>query len=431
MSLLDFKFKNTDFNNKKIQDLSDNPSSDGLSAAELKAYFDQIPMMMIALGKINDLIDELSGQDGASDIGATAIQGIAGITVQTILESIAAISSGLVTNIDDLVKSVTYNSTTGNFTITKFNGTTNTIETEIEKIVTNFEYDSDTKELILTYPDGTTTRIPLSDLIAEYDFVNTGTVKFSVVNHKVSASIDSTYMSQISQAVTDAQAAATNAGLSATAAAGSASSASTSASNASGYADNAEQSAEDAEGSATSASGSADDASDSATLSESWAVGGTGTRQGENTNNAKYWSEQAQHAAEGKFVTEVNGKTPSGDTSGPVTIDADDISDEDTNNKFTNETEKANWDGKSGKAISFTITLTVAGWNNNEQTISDSRFVTTGYDYIVTPVSSSNIAYSDARIVPSDITTDGEITFSCENMPATNISVNVMKVEVA
>ena len=430
MSLLDFKFKNTDFNNKKIQDLSDNPSSDGLSAAELKAYFDQIPMMMIALGKINDLIDELSGQDGASDIGATAIQGITGITVQTILESIAAISSGLVTNIDDLVKSVTYNSTTGNFTITKFNGTTNTIETEIEKIVTNFEYDSDTKELILTYPDGTTTRIPLSDLIAEYDFVNTGTVKFTVTNHKVSASVDSTYMSQISQAVTDAQAAATNAGLSATAAAGSASSASTSASNASGYADNAEQSADDAESSATSASNSADDASDSATLSESWAVGGTGTRQGENTNNAKYWSEQAQHAAGGIFVTKVNGVDP-GSSSGPVTIDADDIPDEDTNNKFTNETEKEYWNSKANKSISFTVTLSAQDWTDNQQTISDARFVASGYGYIVGPADSSYEDCNEAGIRALEVTIDEQMTFTCKDVPTNNLIINIVRMEVA
>lgn len=37
----------------------------------------------------------------------------------------------------------------------------------------------------------------------------------------------------------------------------------------------------------------------SATLAESWAVGGTGTREGENTNNAKYWCNQAQTIAQG------------------------------------------------------------------------------------------------------------------------------------
>lgn len=40
---------------------------------------------------------------------------------------------------------------------------------------------------------------------------------------------------------------------------------------------------------------------------ESWAVGGTGTREGEDTNNAKYWSEQAQSAVSG--VASFNGRT--------------------------------------------------------------------------------------------------------------------------
>ena len=40
---------------------------------------------------------------------------------------------------------------------------------------------------------------------------------------------------------------------------------------------------------------------------ESWAVGGTGTREGEDTNNAKYWSEQAQGAVSG--VASFNGRT--------------------------------------------------------------------------------------------------------------------------
>jgi len=43
------------------------------------------------------------------------------------------------------------------------------------------------------------------------------------------------------------------------------------------------------------------------TYAESWAVGGTGTREGEDTNNAKYWSEQARGAVTG--VTSFNGRT--------------------------------------------------------------------------------------------------------------------------
>ena len=39
----------------------------------------------------------------------------------------------------------------------------------------------------------------------------------------------------------------------------------------------------------------------SATLAESWAVGGTGTRSGEDTNNAKYYALQAQSVAQGQL----------------------------------------------------------------------------------------------------------------------------------
>ena len=41
---------------------------------------------------------------------------------------------------------------------------------------------------------------------------------------------------------------------------------------------------------------------------QSWAVGGTGTREGEDTNNAKYWSEQAAAAA-GGGVMSFKGRT--------------------------------------------------------------------------------------------------------------------------
>lgn len=40
-------------------------------------------------------------------------------------------------------------------------------------------------------------------------------------------------------------------------------------------------------------------ASDSAVLSQSWTQGGTGAREGENINNAKYWCNQAQTIAQG------------------------------------------------------------------------------------------------------------------------------------
>lgn len=59
------------------------------------------------------------------------------------------------------------------------------------------------------------------------------------------------------------------------------------------YSNLASGSASRAAGSASSASASASSAASSATQSESWAVGGTNTRSGEDTNNSKYWCQQA------------------------------------------------------------------------------------------------------------------------------------------
>lgn len=58
------------------------------------------------------------------------------------------------------------------------------------------------------------------------------------------------------------------------------------------------------------ATGQAKAARDSAVLAQSWAVGETGTREGENTDNARYWAQQA-HMAAGGGVLSFNGRTGS------------------------------------------------------------------------------------------------------------------------
>ena len=49
-------------------------------------------------------------------------------------------------------------------------------------------------------------------------------------------------------------------------------------------------------------------AAGSAQTAESWAVGGTGTREGENTNNAKYWAQQAEATVGGDFATKTEAQ---------------------------------------------------------------------------------------------------------------------------
>ena len=97
---------------------------------------------------------------------------------------------------------------------------------------------------------------------------------------------------------------------SASQAAGSEQSAKDAAGTATGAASSASQSAAAASGSASQASAAAAAAAQSAAsvdginkTAQSWAVGGTGTRPGEDTDNAKYWAQQAQTAVGGDFAT--------------------------------------------------------------------------------------------------------------------------------
>ena len=60
-----------------------------------------------------------------------------------------------------LIKSFELDKTTGIITITKYNGSVQTIDTLLEKIAVNFDFDSTTQKLIITLDDGTTKEIDL------------------------------------------------------------------------------------------------------------------------------------------------------------------------------------------------------------------------------------------------------------------------------
>lgn len=78
-------------------------------------------------------------------------------------------------------------------------------------------------------------------------------------------------------------------------------------------------------------------------------------------------------------------------------------------------------------ARSFTITLASNGWSNNTQTITDSRFATSGYAYMVSPASASRTAYNNANIYADDVTVATKMTFHCDSAPSGNLTVNVIR----
>ena len=91
MAIQDLKFKEGDFSGKDVESLPDNPSVEGISAAQLKARFDHIAKMMVALGKYNELVDALTAATAAGEIGAAAIGEITGDNIQAVLENLKAL----------------------------------------------------------------------------------------------------------------------------------------------------------------------------------------------------------------------------------------------------------------------------------------------------------------------------------------------------
>ena len=284
-------------NDRKITDwtqpvssLDDRPQ---MTASALKAAFDSNSNQLKPA--VNGMIDDLTGTTGAGNIGVEAIAGVAGTTVQAMLAALKALidlcdTSETVddkldlkadkTTTDKLVKTITLDADTGVFTIKTDDGTTTTIDTMLEKIPVNCYLDG--QEFVLVLDDGTEQRADLSDFLTPTEFTDSSTIDFSVSGSTVTATIkngsitlamlESTVLSTIQGYVTAAQTAAGNA--------------STSETNAGTYRDQAQTAA-------TNSAFSASEADAKATLSQSWAIGGTGTRTGEDTNNSKYFSQRA------------------------------------------------------------------------------------------------------------------------------------------
>lgn len=80
--------------------------------------------------------------------------------------------------------------------------------------------------------------------------------------------------------------------------------------------------------------------------------------------------------------------------------------------------------------ISFTATLLSASWASSALTISDQRLIASGYTYMVSASSSSTRDYQDADIYADDVTTDGQMTFHCVETPTSDLTVNIIRLEL-
>ena len=169
--------------------------------------------------------------------------------------------------VNDMVSDVSLNSNTGVITVTYKNGSHVDYDTNLEKIAVNFSYDYVNQRLVLTLSDGSKQYVDMSALITQYEFEDSATIAFSI-NDKTGAISAFIKNGSITDAMLET-----------------------------GYlAKITEQSAK-ATNMANSATTSSNSAYDNAKLSQSYAIGGSGVRDGENTDNAKYYSEQASKSA--------------------------------------------------------------------------------------------------------------------------------------
>ena len=84
-----------------------------------------------------------------------------------------------------------------------------------------------------------------------------------------------------------------------------------------------------------------------------------------------------------------------------------------------------------GLNIAFTVTLPASGWSNNAQTISNAKFVASGYAYTVRPDGDSFLACNAAIIYADNVTEAGKITFHCVETPTENLTMNILRTEVS
>lgn len=81
-------------------------------------------------------------------------------------------------------------------------------------------------------------------------------------------------------------------------------------------------------------------------------------------------------------------------------------------------------------ANEITVTLPASGWSNGSQTVQNAALAASGYGYIATPSPDSFSAYAASVVRADNIATDGEITFHCEETPAVDLTVSIMKIKV-
>ena len=274
--------------------------------------------------------------------------------------------------VSTLVQDVTFEEKTGIITITKKNGSKITIDTQMEKIAVNFSYNAETQQIILTLIDGTRQYIDLSALITQYEFLDSDTVAFSIDSTgKVSAIVKEAsiqekhlqpnYLADIKVEVAKAQASQSAAA----------------------------KSESNAKASETAAAASESNAAASATKAQSYATGGTNSRTGEDTDNAKYYSQQSAQSQ--------SAAATSADTANTKAEEAE-ASAATAKTNADNAAGSANLANEKANSAANSATIAVSNSNAAQQYASNAAAsADTAQNYAVADTDSAKYYYEQAR----------------------------------
>ena len=159
--------------------------------------------------------------------------------------------------------------------------------------------------------------------------------------------------------------------------------------------------------------------SDGSTYDAGYCRGASGSGTGD--MEAAVYDPQGKRTDIFQFVADAIAAIPTPDVSGQIQTHNEDAA--------AHPAIRAEIAEKSGKALSFAVTLTAAGWSGSAQTVSSENFAASGYAYTVAPASGSFAAYASALIYADDVTTAGEMTFHCGETPTEDLTVNILRTE--
>lgn len=274
--------------------------------------------------------------------------------------------------VSTLVQDVTFEEKTGIITITKKNGSKITIDTQMEKIAVNFSYNAETQQIILTLIDGTKQYIDLTALITQYEFLDSDTVAFSIDSTgKVSAIVKEAsiqekhlqpnYLADIKVEVAKAQASQSAAA----------------------------KSESNAKASETAAATSESNAAASATKAQSYATGGTNSRTGEDTDNAKYYSQQSAQSQSAAATSADTANTKAEEAAASAAT---------AKTSADNAAGSANLANEKANSAANSATIAVSNSNAAQQYASNAAAsADTAQNYAVADTDSAKYYYEQAR----------------------------------